>query len=99
MSVVEVCCTSERPVTNVAASMTSSSSETETKTEAERAAWPMTCTCGEEWPRETWPELPPIGRYLAGRDGWIELRSCVCGATLAVPASLLEPDTVIETGD
>lgn len=25
-----------------------------------------------------------VGRYLAGRDGWIELRSCVCGATLSV---------------
>lgn len=49
-----------------------------------KPCWPMTCTCGEEWPRECWPELPPIGRYLAGRDGWIELRKCVCGATLAV---------------
>lgn len=52
--------------------------------------WPMTCSCGEEWPRETWSELPPIGRYLAGSEGWIEVRSCVCGAALVVPAAELD---------
>lgn len=44
--------------------------------------WPMTCRCGEAWSRDEWPELPPIGRYCAGADGWIELRTCVCGASL-----------------
>jgi hypothetical protein len=39
------------------------------------------------WSRDEWPELPPIGRYLAGSDGWIELRTCVCGSTLVVAAS------------
>lgn len=54
--------------------------------------WPMTCSCGEEWPRETWSELPPIGRYFAGREGWMELRSCVCGAALVVPADAIDAD-------
>jgi hypothetical protein len=53
--------------------------------------WPKTCRCGEEWTRDHWPELPLIGRYLAGRDGLLELRSCVCGATLVIPASDVDP--------
>ena len=52
--------------------------------------WPKSCRCGEVWSRSEWPELPPIGRYLAGSDGWIELRTCVCGATLVVAASDLD---------
>ena len=32
---------------------------------------------------DEWPELPPIGRYDAGSDGWIEVRTCVCGRSLA----------------
>lgn len=55
-----------------------------------KPAWPKTCRCGEVWSRTEWPELPPIGRYLAGSDGWIELRTCVCGGTLVVPANDLE---------
>jgi hypothetical protein len=47
-----------------------------------KSPWPRACRCGEIWSRTEWPELPPIGRYLAGSDGWIELRTCVCGATL-----------------
>ena len=46
------------------------------------ARWPKTCRCGETWSEDHWPELPLVGRYRAGRDGWIELRSCVCGVTL-----------------
>jgi hypothetical protein len=57
---------------------------------APKAAWPKTCRCGEIWSRSEWPELPPIGRYLAGSDGWIELRTCVCGATMVVAAGDLE---------
>lgn len=53
--------------------------------------WPKACSCGETWSREHWGELTPIGRYRA--DEWIELRSCVCGKTLAVLASELEPAT------
>jgi hypothetical protein len=45
--------------------------------------WPKACACGETWSREQWGELTPVGRYLA--DEWLELRSCVCGKTLAVP--------------
>lgn len=45
--------------------------------------WPKTCPCGEVWARTEWPELPPIGRYDAGSDGWIEVRTCVCGRSLA----------------
>lgn len=52
--------------------------------------WPKTCRCGEVWSRSEWPELPPIGRYCAGSDGWIELRTCVCGATLLVATGDLE---------
>ncbi len=51
------------------------------------ARWPKICRCGETWSRSEWPELPPIGRYLAGSEGWIELRTCVCNATLVVPAA------------
>ena len=51
--------------------------------------WPKACGCGEVWSRTEWPELPPIGRYLAGTDGWIELRTCVCGATLVVTVAEL----------
>jgi hypothetical protein len=51
-----------------------------------KAPWPKSCRCGEVWSRSEWPELPPIGRYLAGADGWIELRTCVCGVTLVVSA-------------
>lgn len=46
-------------------------------------SWPLRCRCGETWSEDHWPELPLVGRYSAGRDGWIELRSCVCGATIA----------------
>jgi hypothetical protein len=48
------------------------------------SGWPKRCRCGEEWSREHWPELPLSGRYLAGRDGWIELRTCVCGSTMSI---------------
>lgn len=47
--------------------------------------WPKSCGCGETWSREHWGELTPVGRYHA--DEWIELRTCVCGKTLAVPMS------------
>jgi len=61
-------------------------------TDEPRARWPKACGCGETWSREHWGELTPIGRYLA--DEWIELRTCVCGKTLAVPTSDLgEPAT------
>jgi hypothetical protein len=49
--------------------------------------WPKACRCGEVWSQSEWPELPPIGRYQAGADGWLELRTCVCGASLVVAAS------------
>lgn len=54
--------------------------------ESARPPWPKACGCGEIWSRTEWPELTPIGRYHAGSDGWIELRSCVCGASLVVTA-------------
>jgi len=50
--------------------------------------WPKACACGETWSREHWGELTPVGRYLA--DEWIELRTCVCGKTLAVPTRELD---------
>lgn len=50
-------------------------------------AWPKSCRCGETWTRTEWSELPAVGRYLAGTDGWLELRSCVCGVTLTAPAA------------
>jgi hypothetical protein len=53
-------------------------------------AWPKACRCGETWSREEWGELPPIGRYHAAADEILEIRSCVCGATLAVPATDLD---------
>lgn len=49
--------------------------------------WPKVCGCGESWSREHWGELTPVGRYQA--EEWLELRSCVCGKVLAVPASEL----------
>jgi hypothetical protein len=55
--------------------------------------WPKACRCGEVWSRTEWPELPPIGRYLAGSEGWLELRTCVCAATLAV--AIADLDTVV----
>lgn len=58
-------------------------------TKAAAPPWPKACRCGEVWSRGEWPELPPIGRYLAGADGWIELRTCVCGSTLVVAANEL----------
>jgi hypothetical protein len=57
---------------------------------APRPAWPKACRCGEIWSRTEWPELTPVGRYLAGSEGWIELRSCVCGVTLVVTAADLD---------
>ena len=59
--------------------------------EPEPPRWPKTCRrCGEVWSRSEWPELPPIGRYFAGAEGWIELRTCVCNGTLVVPDSDLD---------
>jgi hypothetical protein len=55
--------------------------------------WPKACGCGEIWTRDQWPELPMVGRYSAGRDGWMELRSCVCGATLGVDVNDVDPKT------
>ncbi|MCA9588550.1 MAG: hypothetical protein KC657_24705 [Myxococcales bacterium] len=61
------------------------------------ASWPKVCRCGETWSRAEWSELTPIGRYLAGSEGWMELRSCVCGATLTVEdGDLTTPDAEAE---
>jgi hypothetical protein len=49
--------------------------------------WPRTCRCGESWTAEEWRELPSDGRYFAGAEGWLELRTCVCGARLTVPCA------------
>ncbi|HEX4513321.1 MAG TPA: hypothetical protein VH054_07285 [Polyangiaceae bacterium] len=60
--------------------------------------WPKRCNCGEEWSAEEWEELPSDGRYFAGSEGWMELRTCVCGARLTVASSA--PDAVTpESGD
>jgi hypothetical protein len=56
--------------------------------EREVKSWPKSCRCGETWSRDQWGELPPVGRYRA--EEILELRTCVCGATLAVPAKELE---------
>jgi len=48
-------------------------------------AWPRTCSCGESWDEQQWTELPSDGRYCAGREGWLELRTCVCGSRLTIP--------------
>ena len=53
--------------------------------------WPKVCKCGEEWTAEEWEELPTDGRYFAGAEGWMELRTCVCGARLTIPCSAPEP--------
>ena len=47
--------------------------------------WPLVCKCGESWTEAEWAELPPIGTYDAGSEGKLELRKCVCGATLSIP--------------
>ena len=60
--------------------------------DAVKPRWPKQCGCGEVWSRAEWPELPPIGRYLAGTDGWIELRTCVCGSSLVVGVIDLDVD-------
>jgi len=57
------------------------------RTHAAPEGWTKACRCGETWSTAEWAELPAVGRYLAGADGWFELRSCVCGATLAVSAA------------
>ena len=49
--------------------------------------WPKSCGCGETWSEAEWAELPLVGHYLAGRDGWIELRTCVCGSTMVIEAT------------
>ncbi len=49
--------------------------------------WPKTCSCGEAWALAEWSELPPIGRYSAGTDGWIEVRTCFCGRSLGIPVA------------
>jgi hypothetical protein len=49
--------------------------------------WPYRCRCGETWSETEWLELPEIGRYDAGRDGFIELRTCYCGAALSIPCA------------
>ena len=51
----------------------------------ERAIWPKSCRCGESWTEAEWAELPSDGRYFAGSEGWLELRTCVCGARLTMP--------------
>jgi hypothetical protein len=51
----------------------------------EKKQWPMICKCGESWSESEWKELPLVGTYDAGKDGWMELRTCVCGATLTIP--------------
>jgi hypothetical protein len=51
-----------------------------------RASWPVACKCGETWKEAEWIELPAIGCYHAGRDGWLELRTCMCGSALSIPA-------------
>lgn len=57
--------------------------------------WPKSCRCGETWSRDEWNELPAIGPYRA--EEMLELRTCVCGATLAVGAHELEEATASVT--
>lgn len=45
----------------------------------------VTCGCGEAWSETEWAELPSDGRYFAGAEGWLEVRTCVCGARLTIP--------------
>lgn len=52
----------------------------------EGSTWPLVCSCGERWSETEWEELPLVGTYDAGTEGRFELRHCVCGATLAIPA-------------
>ena len=56
----------------------------------EQQRWPKKCRCGETWSRDEWNELPPIGVYNASAEDVLELRTCVCGANLAVPTKELE---------
>jgi len=55
--------------------------------------WPKRSACGEAWTAEEWEELPSDGRYFAGAEGWMELRTCVCGARLTIPSVAPEPVT------
>ena len=56
----------------------------------QQESWPKKCRCGETWSREEWNELPAIGRYNANAGDALELRTCVCGANLAVPTKELD---------
>jgi hypothetical protein len=60
------------------------SAAVESEAEPRTPTWPCTCSCGESWTEQQWAELPSDGRYDAGREGWLELRTCVCGARLAI---------------
>ena len=52
----------------------------------------VVCTkCGETWSETEWIELPLVGVYDQGTEGKIELRTCVCGATLSIPLATKEP--------
>jgi CheY-like chemotaxis protein len=43
------------------------------------------CSCGREFTRAQWAELPRCGRmHLARRDAMVELRNCPCGSSMAL---------------
>jgi hypothetical protein len=47
------------------------------------------CGCGRVHDAEAWASLPPAGEMRDEEEN-LELRTCVCGSTLAVPLCIVE---------
>ena len=42
------------------------------------------CACGAVYTPGEWLSLKYVGQMDDGDGGWLELRNCVCGSTIAV---------------
>ncbi|HEY8075475.1 MAG TPA: hypothetical protein VIF62_15230 [Labilithrix sp.] len=54
------------------------------------AVWPKVCACGKTWTCDQWSSLPFVARTPDHEGGMLEMRTCTCRSTLAVPVTAVD---------
>lgn len=49
------------------------------------------CSCGVCYTPDEWDRLPLCGLQDDGEGGWLEVRNCRCGSSIAVPTLGADP--------
>lgn len=55
------------------------------------------CSCGIRYSAAQWSQLEAAGRMADGDGGWLELRHCSCGSTIAVELPRVDAASIIGT--